>query len=172
MVISCLVHLLHVSIYISSCKGSYRIWMIFKLMNLTHRQDIWDQSEPRSNGNDGVFHIPQRFSGGTYHRMQSRIVPPFCIIIPAHWVESSPMVLETWVQSQVASYQRFKKKMVLDASLLNTRQYVSRVRWRNPWKGVVPSLTPRCSSYWKGSLLVALDYGRQVYFFTYIYIYI
>ena len=26
----------------------------------------------------------------------------------------------------------------------------------------MPSLTPRCSSYWKGSLLVTLDYGRQL----------
>ena len=33
----------------------------------------------------------------------------------------------------------------------------------NPGKGVAPSLTSRCSSYWKGSLLVALDYGRQLY---------
>ena len=31
----------------------------------------------------------------------------------------------------------------------------------NPGKGVAPSLTPRCSSYWKGSLLVTLDYGCQ-----------
>ena len=39
------------------------------------------------------------------------------------------MVQETWVQSQVTSYQRLKKKkkkkkkMVLDISLLNTQQY-------------------------------------------------
>ena len=29
-------------------------------------------------------------------------------------------------------------------------------------EGVAPSLTPLCSSYWKGSLRVALDYGRQL----------
>ena len=29
--------------------------------------------------------------------------------------------------------------------------------------GVAPSPTSRCSSYWKGSLLVALDYGHQLY---------
>ena len=40
-------------------------------------------------------------------------------------------------------------------------RYVSRVKLRNPGKGVAPSPTPRCSSYCKGSLLVALDYGRQ-----------
>ena len=57
-------------------------------------------------------------------------------------------------------------KMVLDTSLLNTHiiRYVSRVKWSNPGKGVAPSLTPRCCSYWKRSLLVALGYGRQLYF--------
>ena len=69
-------------------------------------------------------------------------------------------IRETWVQSQVASYQR-RKKMVLDTSGINTQQY--KVKWSNPEKGVAPSSTPRCSSYWKGSLLVALDYGRQLY---------
>ena len=34
-----------------------------------------------------------------------------------------------------------------------------------PGKGVAPSPTLRCSSYQKGSLLVALDYGRQLYFY-------
>ena len=35
------------------------------------------------------------------------------------------------------------QKMVLDASLLNTQHYmVSRVKWSNPGKGVVPSPTP------------------------------
>ena len=51
-------------------------------------------------------------------------------------------------------------KMVLDTSLLNTHRlrYVSRVKWSNPGKGMAPFPTPWCSSYWKGSLLVALDY--------------
>ena len=49
---------------------------------------------------------------------------------------------------------------------------VSRVKYSNPGNRVAPSPIPRCSSYWKGSLLVAIDYGRQLYFFTYIYIYI
>ena len=44
-------------------------------------------------------------------------------------------------------------KMVLDTSLLNTQW--SRVKWSNPGKGVAPSPTPQCRSYWKGSLLVA-----------------
>ena len=65
---------------------------------------------------------------------------------------------KTWVQSETL-------KMVLDTSLLNSRQYKVRIRvkWSNPGKCVVPSPTPRFSSYWKGSLLVFLDYGRQLY---------
>ena len=59
-------------------------------------------------------------------------------------------------------------KMVLDTSLLNTQQYKVHIKakWSDPGKRVAISPTPRCSSYWKGSLLVALDYGRQL-FFTY-----
>ena len=43
----------------------------------------------------------------------------------------------------------------------------SKVKWSNPWKGVAPCPTPRCSSYRKGSLLVFLDYSRQLYLLTY-----
>ena len=43
-------------------------------------------------------------------------------------------------------------------------RYVSRAKWENPGKGVVPSPTPRCSSFWKESLLVTLDWGHQLYF--------
>ena len=39
------------------------------------------------------------------------------------------------------------QKMVLDTSLLNIIRYVSRVKLSNLGKGVVPSPTPRCSSY-------------------------
>ena len=52
---------------------------------------------------------------------------------------------------------------------LSNIRYVSKVKWSNPGKGVTPSPTLQCSSYWKGSLLVALDYGRQLYF-SYMYI--
>ena len=59
---------------------------------------------------------------------------------------------------------------------LSIIRYGSRVKWSNPAKGVAPSPTPCCSSYWKGSLRVTLDYGRQLYFYfiilIYIYIYI
>ena len=72
------------------------------------------------------------------------------------------MVRETWVQSQVASYQRLKKWYLIPPCLkLSNIRYLSRVKWSNPGKGVAPSPTP--SSYWKGSLLIALDYSRQIY---------
>ena len=46
--------------------------------------------------------------------------------------------------------------MVHDTSLLNTQQYKVHIKGKvsNPRKGVVPSSTPRCSSYRKESLLV------------------
>ena len=56
-------------------------------------------------------------------------------------------------------------KMVLDTSLktLSNIRYISRVKWSNPGKGVAPSPTPPCRSYWKGSLQVALNYGHKLY---------
>ena len=41
--------------------------------------------------------------------------------------------------------------------------YRSRVKWSNSGNGVAPSPTPWCSSYWKGSLWVTLDYVHQLY---------
>ena len=40
---------------------------------------------------------------------------------------------------------------------LSTIRWGSRVMWSNPGSGVAPSLTPRCSSYWKGSIRFNLD---------------
>ena len=74
------------------------------------------------------------------------------------------MVLETWVQSQFASYQKLKKWYLRSPCLkLSNIRYVSRVKWSNPGKGVAAFPTPLCSSYWKESLRVALDYGCQLY---------
>ena len=56
--------------------------------------------------------------------------------------------------------------MVLNVSLLNTQNYKVQIKgkWSNPGKGVAPSPTLRCSSYWKGSPLVAFDDSRPSYF--------
>ena len=82
----------------------------------------------------------------------------------AKWVEWSLIVRETCVQSQVASYQRLKKwHLILPSLTLSIIRYGSRVKWSNPGEGVAPSPTPRCSSFWKGSLRVVLDKGHQLY---------
>ena len=54
-------------------------------------------------------------------------------------------------------------KMVFDTSLLNTQQYKLR------FKGKVIQSWEKSSSYWKGSLLVALDYSRQIYLLIYLF---
>ena len=46
---------------------------------------------------------------------------------------------------------------------LNIIMYLSRVKWSNPRKRVVLSLTPRCSCYWKGSLLSPLTTVTNFY---------
>ena len=74
------------------------------------------------------------------------------------------------VQYQVESYQRLKNLYLMPPCLtLGIVKYGSRVKWTNRGKGVTPSPTPRCSSYWKVSLRIALDYGRQLYLYIYIY---
>ena len=81
-------------------------------------------------------------------------------------VECLPMDWETGVQSQVESYPRLKKWYLIPPCLtLSIIRYVSRVKWSNPGKGVVPSPIPRCSSYWKGSFWVAPEYSCQLYFY-------
>ena len=56
------------------------------------------------------------------------------------------MARETWVQSQVESYQRLKKWYFMPPCLaLSIIRYGSRVKWSNPGKGVAPSPTPWCS---------------------------
>ena len=51
------------------------------------------------------------------------------------------------------------QKIVLDTALLSTQHYKVRIKGkvRYPGNGVKPFPTPRCSSYGKGSLWLALD---------------
>ena len=68
----------------------------------------------------------------------------------AKWLECSPMARETWVQSQVESYQRLKKWYFMPPCLtLSIIRYGSRVKWIHPGKGVAPSPTPWCSKQLK-----------------------
>ena len=56
-------------------------------------------------------------------------------------------------------------KMILDSALLNTQHYKVKikVKWNNSSKGVAPSPTSRCNSYWKGDLQDTLDCDHQLY---------
>ena len=58
--------------------------------------------------------------------------------------------------------------MIPPCLTLNNIRYVSRVKWSNPGKGVASSPTPRCYGYWKGSLRVGLDYGRQLFYLSFL----
>ena len=84
------------------------------------------------------------------------------------WVECMSMAWETRVQSQVESYQRLQKWYLISPCFtLSIIRYVSKVKWSNPGKGVAPSPTPQCSSYWKGSPQVTLNYGHQLLLYTF-----
>ena len=93
----------------------------------------------------------------------------FTHLILAWWLECSPMARETRIQSQVESYQIFKKWYLMPPCLtFRFIRYESRVKWSNLRKEVAPSSTRWCCRYRKGSLRVTLDYGRQLYF-SYLY---
>ena len=82
-----------------------------------------------------------------------------------------------WSGDRVSIHGRIipkTQKMVLDASLLNTQHYKVQIKGKMEQSREKRSTlsTPRCSSDWKRSLRVALDYDRQLYFTIYIYIYI
>ena len=79
--------------------------------------------------------------------------------------------LRNWVSIPGLVIPKTKKK-ILDASLLNKHYKVwIKDKWNNPGKDVAPPATPYCCSYWKGSLLVALNYGQSTHLLTYLLIY-
>ena len=61
--------------------------------------------------------------------------------------------------------------MVLDAALFSTLHHKVRIKGKveQSREEVAPSPTPQGNSYWKGSLQVALDYSRQLYFISMMY---
>ena len=64
------------------------------------------------------------------------------------WVECSSIIRETWVQSQVASYERLRKWYLIPPCLtLSNIKFVSRVKWSNPGKGVAPSPAFQYNNY-------------------------
>ena len=83
----------------------------------------------------------------------------------AKWVECSLMVRGTSVQLQAMSYQKLEKWYLIPPCLtLSVIRYGSRLKWSNQGKGVVPSPTLRCCSYWKGNLRVTLVHDQPTYF--------
>ena len=73
----------------------------------------------------------------------------------AWWLECLPMAQETWIQSQVDSYQRLKKWYVTSPCLT-----ISIIRYGSK---LVPFPTPWSCSYQKGSLRVTLYNSRHLY---------
>ena len=58
---------------------------------------------------------------------------------------------------------------------LSNIRYVSMVKWSNPGKGVAPTPTPQCCTYWKGSdwqlFICILTHTHYIYILTFIFIY-
>ena len=92
----------------------------------------------------------------------------------AEWVECSPANGQVDLGSIPGGVipKTLKWYLMPPCLTLSNIRYVSMVRCSTPGKRIVPSPTPRCCSNWKVSLLVALDYNHQLYFYLYIYIYI
>ena len=70
------------------------------------------------------------------------------------WVECSPMVLETEVQSQFESYQRLKKWHPMPPCLtLSIIRYGSRVKWSNPRKRPASELSGNVNFFFQNKLM-------------------
>ena len=79
----------------------------------------------------------------------------------ALWVECSPG--RPVSSSRLRHIKDSKKWYLIPPCLtLSIIRYISRVVEQSG-EGVAPSLTPWCSSYWKGSLQVTLDYGHLLH---------
>ena len=63
-----------------------------------------------------------------------------------------------------SSHTKNSKKWYLTSPCLKISiiRYLSRVNGSNPSKWIEPVLTPWCSSYSKGNLCAALDYGHKL----------
>ena len=77
--------------------------------------------------------------------------------------------LGDWDFNPRLSYQRLKKWYLITPCLtLSIIRYWSRIKWSNPGKGVENFSILWCSGYWKGSLQVVLNNGRQLYLLTFL----
>ena len=83
---------------------------------------------------------------------------------PGHCLMSKVFTNGPRDQSSILGWviPKTQKWYLMPPSLILSNMYRSRIKWSNPEKVVTPSPTPRCSSYWKGSLQVTLDKGHQL----------
>ena len=61
------------------------------------------------------------------------------------------------IPDQIIPKTKKKSYLMPPCLTLSTIRYGPRVKWSNPGNSVALSPTPRCSSYWKGGLLVTFD---------------
>ena len=86
-----------------------------------------------------------------------------------HWHDD--LIVPQWFGARVSILGLVipkTQKMVLDNPYLTLIiiRYVSRISGAIQWKEKYLSPTPRYSSYWKGNLRVAFDYGRPTYIYV------
>ena len=123
---------------------------------------VWtDGHEYFGNYNPILTHLSDRMSyhgnlvGVLNYKFTSSLVgEPLIFLMDKSLVH----IIFRWVQSQVESHQRLKKWfLVWPRWTLSIIRYGSRVKRSNPGNSVKLSPTPRCRSYWKGSLQVTLN---------------
>ena len=87
---------------------------------------------------------------------------------PGHWQNGQSVC--QWSErpgfNPSSSHTKNSKKwyLMLLCLTLSIIRHRSGVKWSNTGNRVAPSHTSQFSSYWKGSLRVAFDYGHQLYF--------
>ena len=147
--------------------------MILKYIDLSK---VGDRSWERPENSFSIAATP-RCWGGRYSFPW--IAPLYPWYVPSIWVlskEVSSTILKVFgmtrpgieprsprqLSNSLPIWPSLKKCYLIPPCLtLSILRYASRVKWSNPGNWVAPSLTPWCSSYWKRSLRVPLDYGRQ-----------
>ena len=90
-------------------------WNIWYRITLCKKKNSWETTQRMQ-----IYMYDERNLQTSMNKITPNLI---CVLWHlAAWVECSPMVRETGVQSQVESYQRLKN-WVLDDALLNTQHY-------------------------------------------------
>ena len=127
--------------------------------------NIWNESNRKKRGID--FVTAYAYAMEMFHELQKKDIAFLCILllsVPAHWPSGLSVCQWSMIPGSNPRWRHTKGfKNGTPCLTLSNIRYISRVKWSNPGKGVVPNCIPWCSSYWKGSLRVTLDYGHQLY---------